>query len=756
MQRQLKNEIWRKRLALLYSRRSLYPTPEPMPTTRTFWIATGVVTTAVICFSAYFITFLFAKQDAFQTNAEDFGIMDQAIWNTLHGHPLHQTICNIVFDTNCASPNGIMRFAIHFEPILFPISLLYLIWSNPKILFVIQTLIVASGAYPAFWLARLRLRDNWVGVAIACLYLLYPVQQQATVADFHAVTLTAGLLLFTLYFLYTRRTIWFFAFAIAAMACKEEVPLLVLMIGLWSLFFQRRWLSGGGLALLACCWFLLGYYVIMPHFSPTGHPLLLSRYNDVGESPIGLVKNIVFHPRVFLNTYVWEKDHFAYIHVLLGPAGYLPKPNGDPLFYLPLLAPWIMILALPAILLNLVSSNPQMYSGLFHYSAEIVPVIIFAVIESLVLIIWFVRLCTVILVRLLERGAQSVTNLSMHAQKWGRVVSTALLVLLSCGMLASAIRSDYYFHGQMPFSQGFSWPQSSAHLALAQRFIDMVPQGASVSAQTKIVPHMSQREFIYMFPYQDTSVDYVLLDVTSDIYPYSSSSEYASEVKRVLLSGEYGVAASQDGYMLLKRGLLAPGISVASPVRPNQEGDPALIAFNLPESFCSNLYVESSEIAHPLNVSFTQRGSGKMSLVGYDYSGAGPLSKETGYVNVTTYWRVESPIATPLQLIIIMQRDNDKDYIVSNDVPELLWCQTNTWKPGQIIRVTSRDFNLQASDIPDGLAHLSIALLPLVQSSSTIMDVQARLPLQILNAPQTVTTRRGTDALQLMPLTIVK
>jgi hypothetical protein len=103
-----------------------------------------------------------------------------------------------------------------------------------------------------------------------------------------------------------------------------------------------------------------------------------------------------------------------------------------------------------------------------------------------------------------------------------------------------------------------------------------------------------------------------------------------------------------------------------------------------------------------------------------------------------------------------MQRDDDKEYLVSNDVPELLWCQTNTWKPGQIIRVTSRDFNLQGSNIPDGLAHLSIALLPLVQSSSTIMDVKARLSLQILNAPETVTTRRGTNALQLMPLKIVE
>jgi len=752
----MKSEVWRKRLALFSRRRSLYPAPEPMPRTRTFWIATGVVTVAVICFSVYFLALLFARQDAFQTNAEDFGIMDQAVWGVLHGHVLHQTICNIVSDTNCVSPNGFMRFAIHFEPILFPISLFYLIWSNPKVLFVIQTLVVASGAYPAFWLARLRLRNNWMGVVIACLYLLYPVQQQATVADFHAVTLTAGLLLFTLYFMYTRRTVWFFLFAILAMACKEEVPLIVLMIGLWSLVFQRRWLSGGGLALLACCWFVVGYYLIMPHFSPTGHPLLISRYNGIGESPVGLIKSILFQPRAFLSAYVKENAHFAYIHVLLGPAGYLPKPNGDPLFYLVLLAPWVMIIATPVLLLNLVSANSQMYSGLFHYSAEIVPIIIFAVIESLVVIIWAMHCCFAILSPFGEGIMQSMGKSALRTQVWRRVATTSLLVLLSLGMLAGAVRSDYYFHGQLPFSQGFSWPQSSAHLALAQHFIDLIPKNASVSAQTKMVPHMSQREFIYMFPYEDTAADYVLLDVTSDIYPYASSAEYTGEVKRVLFSGHYGVAAGQDGYLLLKRGLSPSSISPLSPVRLDGEGDPTLAAFNLPTSFCSNIYVAPREVVHPLNVTFAGQDSGKMSLVGYSYSGSGPLSRATGYVHVTTYWRVENPITTPLQLVIFMQSSDGKEYMVSNDVPELLWCQSNIWKPGTIVRVTSRDFNLQASPIPDGLAHLSIALLPLVQSSSTMMDVQARLPLQILSAPETVTTKQGTDALQLMPLTIVE
>ena len=56
---------------------------------------------------------------------------------------------------------------------------------------------------------------------------------------------------------------------------------------------------------------------------------------------------------------------------------------------------------------------------------------------------------------------------------------------------------------------------------------------------------MSHRQYIYMFPYEDTDADYVLLDVTSDIYPYSSSGRIQGEVKRVLLSGHYGVLAGK-------------------------------------------------------------------------------------------------------------------------------------------------------------------------------------------------------------------
>src|SRR5579863_9499428 len=262
---------WRKRFAIWRNRLYLYPPPEEMPHTRLFWLAMGLVGLAAAIFSTYFIYLHIGRQDAYLTPAEDLGTYNQAVWSILHGPFIHQTICNIISDTNCYSLSGISRFAIHFEPVLLPISLVYLALPDPKTLLVLQTLVVACGAFPAFWLARLRLRNELVAVGMAILYLLYPALQQAEVFDFHAVTMTAALLLFTLYFLYTRRTLWLFVFAILSMACKEEIPLVIAFFGLWSIVFQQRWRSGLALVGLSIAW--VGVVLLVYHFaSPTGRP----------------------------------------------------------------------------------------------------------------------------------------------------------------------------------------------------------------------------------------------------------------------------------------------------------------------------------------------------------------------------------------------------------------------------------------------------------------------------------------------------
>src|SRR5690349_7239960 len=80
---------WQKSLASWWKRLSWpYALPEPLPCTRLYWLALSLVFGAVALFCAFFIYYLTSRHMAYNTNAEDLGIMDQALWNTLHGQPL--------------------------------------------------------------------------------------------------------------------------------------------------------------------------------------------------------------------------------------------------------------------------------------------------------------------------------------------------------------------------------------------------------------------------------------------------------------------------------------------------------------------------------------------------------------------------------------------------------------------------------------------------------------------------------------------
>ena len=184
---------------------------------------------AVLAFSVFFIAYAIGRQDAFLTAAEDMGnygsgSLEHRAWFQI----LHQTICNMVSDTNCYNA----AWYSHVLPFIssrcsFRFRFFIVIWSGPKTLLVLQTLVVASGAFPAFWLARLRLRNELAAVGIALFICSIRHSNKQTIFEFHAVTITASLLLFTLYFMYTRRTVWLFVFAILSMACKEEIPLVI-------------------------------------------------------------------------------------------------------------------------------------------------------------------------------------------------------------------------------------------------------------------------------------------------------------------------------------------------------------------------------------------------------------------------------------------------------------------------------------------------------------------------------------------------
>ncbi|HEX7734372.1 MAG TPA: DUF2079 domain-containing protein [Ktedonobacteraceae bacterium] len=725
---------WRKRFAIVKSRLYLYPAPEPMKRTRWFWIAMGLVTVLAAAFATFYIVYMTRMQDAFMTPAEDVGIMDQAVWSVTNGHLFHQTICNTVNDTNCATMGGISRFAIHFEPVLFPLSLLYSLWPGPKMLMVLQTLVVACGAFPAFWLARLRLRSDLAGVGIAALYLLYPELQQAEAGYFHAVVLTSALLMFTLYFLYTRRTAWLFVFAVLSMACKEEIPLVIAMLGLWSLVFQQRWRSGLGLVGIAVAWVGLSL-LIFRIFSPTGHPMLASRYAYLGSGIFEVLRTIVTQPVSLIKQHIFEHAHFYYIRLLFSPVNYIS-----------LLAPWVMIIALPSVLLNLFSSDPNMYQGTAQYNAEIIPILIFSTIEALVVIVWAVQW---LVARSRAEFAQAAAAkaarvvVSERASANPRWLQPVVLFLLLALTLLGVLRHDRTY-GVMPYSQNFLWPQVTTHDQMAQRFIDMIPSSASVSAQSSLVPHLSKRANIYLFPYADDQADYDFLDVTSDNYPFAPA-DYRNVVRTLLLHGQYGIAASGDGYLLLKRGLSGPGLS---PVSPATDGVNALP--NLPQEFCSFTRVEPQAGTTPVHVDFMPqvpgRATGTVSLVGFQ------VNRPGAFLQVVTYWKVSAGFIPPLHLYTSVLNSNSQEVFGTDNFVGSFWCPSSTWETGTIVQM--RTDMLYIGDVPRGLSHLALSLLPYSSTSGTINSSNQGIVLHIVQAPETVSAVQGRNLLQLQTFTL--
>src|SRR6059058_3739582 len=132
-------------------------------------LAWGLLILATVAYAVEMSHQAILRYATFKATAFDLGNMDQVLWNTIHGRFFQFT--NQAIDWY-GPPT---RLALHFEPILLPLSLLYLFHADPRILLVFQTIVLAIGALPVFLLTRKHL-PQWplLAAVMAVAYLLMP------------------------------------------------------------------------------------------------------------------------------------------------------------------------------------------------------------------------------------------------------------------------------------------------------------------------------------------------------------------------------------------------------------------------------------------------------------------------------------------------------------------------------------------------------------------------------------------------------
>ena len=190
-------------------------------------IAWGLLILIMVIYMVWMSYQAILRYATFKASAFDLGNMDQVLWNTIHGRFFQFT--NQAIDWY-GPPT---RLAIHFEPIILPLSLLYAFHADPRILLVFQTLALVSGALPVFLLTR-RYIPEWPIFAplMAIAYLFSPALLGLNIFDFHPVSLATPLLLYAILALTYKRYVWFLIACILACMCKEDIPLSVALLGI--------------------------------------------------------------------------------------------------------------------------------------------------------------------------------------------------------------------------------------------------------------------------------------------------------------------------------------------------------------------------------------------------------------------------------------------------------------------------------------------------------------------------------------------
>jgi len=461
-----------------------------------------LLASAIAAYAAGFAALSALRHEAFFTGRFDLGNMVQAVWSTAHGRPLRMTDLH---------GDQISRLAAHVDPILVAFAPLWWLWPSPQMLLVVQACGVAVGAIPVFLLARKHLASSRAGLGFGLAYLLYPATGWLTLNEFHPVALATPLLLFAFWYLDEDRLLPFSVCALAAATCKEEIALVVAGFGIWYALAHRRWRVGAAIAVIGGAWAVVAIAIVIPHYNAGAESDFYGRYSEVGGSAGGILKTAFTHPLRIAEAAFSARD----LHYLVDLVA--------PLAALCLLAPLVLVAALPELAINLLSSATTQTSIHFHYTAGLIPPLVIGAIF----------------------GAKRLS-------RWALPVAAAVVLAALIGNYRLGPIPGWR---HVPGGQTFQATAAhvTAHDHIADRALRLIPADAVVSATNTLGAHLSARRRVLSFPFIEDS-KWVAADETQPGYADRYAPvPTATQLAALRRNPEWRLVFEEDGILIFRR-----------------------------------------------------------------------------------------------------------------------------------------------------------------------------------------------------------
>jgi uncharacterized membrane protein len=445
----------------------------------------------ILIYIVYFSFFTILRYKTLYASYFDLGIMHQTVFNTYRAITTHDW-SRILELTNPFGYDQIKRMAIHNDLLLAVISPLYILYSGPETLLILQTIILALGAIAVFLLSKhifsgIKSKiSQYLPLLFAFAYLMYGPMQRANIFDFHAVTFSTTLLLFMFYFWLMKRYTLCFVFFVLSLLSKEQVALITLFFGLYTIWNgysskkNRNTAYSFLIIFISLSWFLISFYFIIPYFRGNRH-FALSYYGDFGDSPTSIFFGFFKNPSSVYK-YIFHIDTFRYFLFLLGPLAFTS------LLSLPQL-----LIAFPEFAINLFSNNWNMRNIIYHYTSVIQPFIFISAMYGVKQLFVFMK------------------KKKMN-HRWGVGI---MVVLIGTTLLFA------FTKGPLPLSREkevYPLLYPSKEMRDAQIWKDALKdESLKISSTGNLAPFFTSRRYFYTFSPYYYMADYLVLDV-KEIY----------------------------------------------------------------------------------------------------------------------------------------------------------------------------------------------------------------------------------------------
>lgn len=411
----------------------------------------SVIVIGFICITAV------AMHWQFMTSCFDMGIFLQMYRSMVH---------NLTAVTTCERDMLLSHFNIHASYIYYLLVPVYALFPGANTLIIAQVIISVSGIIPMFLIAKKR---NLTGIALLSACIIYLFSSGLLAPSYYPIHENAflpPLLMWLMYAVEKRNYLLFFIMSALVCIVKEDAPIYVLCIALYLAIDEK---SKDRIHALVVILLSLAYFLFITNWltaNGDGSMMLSSRFSHLtineDDGFVDIIKNILSNPGYFFSQFLQEDTFLFFLKILL------------PLAFFPFISKKIhrFLFIIPFVMMNLVPGviyEPATYL-FYQYSYGPTALLIYLAIINI------------------SDFDTRKRNIS--------IITTAVLSVITAFSLIG-VYFNYYEH-YIEYEEVFKDMETC---------FNAIPEDAVVISYTNFLPHVADRDEVYLFNEEDFELD---------------------------------------------------------------------------------------------------------------------------------------------------------------------------------------------------------------------------------------------------------